>query len=65
MAERIDVQRTIAAPAADIFALLCNPQGHVAIDATGMLQDAGHPRPHRSPWLPARLSSHRQASTIG
>jgi hypothetical protein len=40
MTERIEVQRTIAAPAADIFAVLCDPQGHVAIDATGMLQDA-------------------------
>jgi hypothetical protein len=40
MIERIEVQRTIAAPAADIFAVLCDPQGHVAIDATGMLQDA-------------------------
>ena len=38
--ERIEVQRTIAAPAADIFAVLCDPQGHVAIDATGMLQSA-------------------------
>ncbi|MCV7300089.1 polyketide cyclase [Mycobacterium barrassiae] len=40
MAERIEVPRTIAAPAADIFAVLCDPQGHVAIDATGMLQSA-------------------------
>lgn len=40
MAERIEVQRSIAAPAADIFAVLCDPQGHVAIDSTGMLQDA-------------------------
>ena len=40
MTERIEVQRPIAAPAADIFALLCDPQGHVAIDASGMLQDA-------------------------
>ena len=40
MTERIEVPRTIPAPAADIFALLCDPQGHVAIDATGMLQDA-------------------------
>ena len=40
MAERIEVQRTIAAPAADIFAVLCDPQGHVAIDSSGMLQDA-------------------------
>jgi hypothetical protein len=40
MTERIEVPRTIPAPAADIFAVLCDPQGHVAIDATGMLQDA-------------------------
>jgi hypothetical protein len=40
MAERIEVQRTISAPPADIFAVLCDPQGHVAIDASGMLQDA-------------------------
>ena len=40
MTERIEIQRTIAAPAAGIFAVLCDPQGHVAIDASGMLQDA-------------------------
>ena len=40
MTARIEVQRTIAAPAADIFAVLCDPYGHVAIDASGMLQDA-------------------------
>ncbi|BBX44269.1 hypothetical protein GCM10009641_72980 [Mycobacterium cookii] len=40
MADIIEVQRTIAAPAADIFAVLCDPQGHVAIDSSGMLQDA-------------------------
>ena len=40
MTERIEVERTIAAPASDIFPVLCDPQGHVAIDSTGMLQDA-------------------------
>jgi hypothetical protein len=40
MADLIEVQRTIPAPPADVFAVLCDPQGHVAIDATGMLQDA-------------------------
>lgn len=40
MSERIEVQRRIAAPAPDVFAVLCDPQGHVAIDASGMLQDA-------------------------
>lgn len=38
--ERIDVQRTIPADAASIFAVLCDPQGHVAIDSSGMLMDA-------------------------
>jgi hypothetical protein len=38
--ERIETRRTIPAPAADIFAVLCDPQGHVAIDSSGMLQDA-------------------------
>jgi hypothetical protein len=37
---RIEARRTIAAPAAEIFALLCDPHGHVAIDSSGMLQDA-------------------------
>lgn len=40
MTERMEVQRAIAASAADIFAVLCDPHGHVAIDASGMLQDA-------------------------
>ncbi len=38
--ERIEVQRTIATDPATIFALLCDPQGHVAIDSSGMLIDA-------------------------
>ncbi|MEH3133230.1 MAG: SRPBCC family protein [Mycolicibacterium neoaurum] len=40
MSDRMEVHRTIAAPAADIFAVLTDPHGHVAIDASGMLQDA-------------------------
>jgi len=40
MSDRIEVQRTITAPAGEIFAVLCDPHGHVAIDSTGMLQDA-------------------------
>lgn len=44
MTERIETSRTIAASAPDIFAVLCDPQGHVAIDSSGMLQDAdGNP----------------------
>ena len=38
--ERIEVQRTIEAEPAAIFAILRDPQGHVAIDASGMLQGA-------------------------
>lgn len=37
---RIETTRRIAAPEAAIFALLCDPQGHVAIDSSGMLQSA-------------------------
>ena len=38
--ERIEVARPIPAPPADVFAVLRHPQGHVAIDASGMLMDA-------------------------
>jgi hypothetical protein len=38
--ERIEVQRTIEADPAAIFAILTDPQGHVAIDSSGMLQSA-------------------------
>jgi hypothetical protein len=40
MTERFEVQRQIAAAPADVFAVLCDPKGHVAIDSTGMLQSA-------------------------
>lgn len=44
MTERIDVQRTIHADPAAIFAVLSDPQGHVDIDASGMLMDASGER---------------------
>lgn len=40
MTDRFEVQRRIAADAAAIFGVLCDPHGHVAIDSSGMLQDA-------------------------
>src|SRR6202051_1866343 len=40
MTDRIEVQRTIAAPPSEIFAVLADPQGHAAIDSSGMLQAA-------------------------
>jgi hypothetical protein len=40
MTERFEVQRTIPFDAATIFSTLSDPQGHVAIDASGMLQSA-------------------------
>ena len=40
MSTRIETSRVIGSPASDIFALLCDPQGHVDIDSSGMLQDA-------------------------
>jgi hypothetical protein len=36
----MEVQRLIEADPAAIFRVLCDPQGHVAIDSSGMLQDA-------------------------
>jgi len=38
--ERFEVRRQIAAAPPQIFALLCDPRGHVAIDSSGMLQSA-------------------------
>ncbi len=38
--ERMEVQRTIPAEPTAIFAVLRDPHGHVAIDSSGMLQDA-------------------------
>lgn len=38
--QRLEVSRAIAADAATIFALLRDPNGHVAVDATGMLMAA-------------------------
>jgi len=38
--ERFEVQRTIEADPDAIFAILSDPQGHVAIDSSGMLQSA-------------------------
>jgi hypothetical protein len=38
--ERLEVQRTIPADPAAIFRLLSDPQGHVAIDSSGMLMAA-------------------------
>jgi hypothetical protein len=35
--ERIEVSRAIAAEPAAIFAVLRDPNGHIAIDASGML----------------------------
>lgn len=39
-AERFDVTRPIAATPAEIFAVLRDPKGHVAIDASGMLMSS-------------------------
>ena len=38
MSERFEVQRTIPADPATIFSVVSSPEGHVAIDASGMLQ---------------------------
>ncbi len=38
--ERMEVQRLVKASPAAIFRVLCDPQGHVAIDSSGMLMSA-------------------------
>jgi hypothetical protein len=40
MPERLEVQRAVAASAGEIFAVLTDPRGHVAIDSSGMLMQA-------------------------
>jgi hypothetical protein len=40
MTERLEAQRAVAAPATEIFSVLSDPRGHVAIDSSGMLMDA-------------------------
>lgn len=40
MDERLEVSRAIAADPPAIFRVLCDPQGHVVIDSTGMLMSA-------------------------
>jgi polyketide cyclase/dehydrase/lipid transport protein len=40
MTERIEVSRPMDVSPEAVFALLCDPQGHVAIDSSGMLQSA-------------------------
>jgi hypothetical protein len=38
--DRMEVQRTVRAEPSAIFRVLSDPQGHVAIDSSGMLMDA-------------------------
>ena len=40
MAERLEATRAIAADPAAVFRVLTDPQGHVAIDSSGMSQSA-------------------------
>jgi hypothetical protein len=40
MTERFEVQRQVAATPAKVFAIISDPNGHVKIDSSGMLQSA-------------------------
>lgn len=40
MTERLEVERAIAAEPEELFRVLTDPHGHVAIDSSGMLMDA-------------------------
>ncbi len=42
--QRIEVGRAIAATPSEVFAVVSSPQGHVAIDASGMLMSASGDR---------------------
>ena len=42
--QRMEVSRTVEASPEAVFAVLTDPIGHVAIDASGMLMDATGPR---------------------
>jgi hypothetical protein len=42
--EQLEVQRAVAASPAEIFAVLSDPRGHVAIDSSGMLMAASGDR---------------------
>jgi hypothetical protein len=46
-ADRVTVNRRIAAPASDIFAVVCDPNMHVEIDGSGMLMAAPDAKPLR------------------
>ncbi|HEX3714275.1 MAG TPA: polyketide cyclase [Trebonia sp.] len=48
MPERLEVQRAVAASPGEIFAMLTDPQGHVAIDSSGMLMAASGERPAKA-----------------
>ena len=48
MTERVAATRRIAAPAAAIFAVVTDPQGHVRIDGSGMLVSVGSGEPVRA-----------------
>ncbi|MCW2866684.1 MAG: hypothetical protein JWR20_872 [Marmoricola sp.] len=45
LSQRLSVERAIHASAADIYALVCDPAGHVRIDGSGMLVEAPDARP--------------------
>ena len=47
-AQRISITRQVAAPASRIFAVLSHPNGHIAIDGSGMLMAAPDARPLRA-----------------
>ena len=44
MDERLEVERVIPAAANEVFAILASPEGHVAIDSSGMLQSSSGSR---------------------
>lgn len=60
MSDRFDVTRTIPADAAAIFAVLCDPHGHLAIDSSGMIMAAAGD-PAKEVGSTFELAMHREA----
>ena len=69
LSDRIEVTRPIPAPPSAIFDIVRSPAGHVAIDASGMLQGfTGEPAEKvgdrsSSTWTASRSMTSRSAST--
>lgn len=61
-ARRLEARRVIGVPASEVFTVLCDPDGHVAIDSSGMLQSADG---HRVTGVDDRFVVHMDREALG